>query len=726
MTVAASLRFTAPDDCVEATLSRVGKHVVMGLPVAIGKPNTLVNTFVARAVADPSLKLTIITALSLRVPRGRGDLERRFIEPFTRRVFGDYPELEYLRLIERRQLPSNIEVLEFYLEPGAWLRNEHLQQHYLSSNYTHVARDALRRGLNVIAQLVAAPPPDEAPGLLSLGSNADMTADLLPQIAAMRASGSSKPFTLIGQVHRELPFMYGDALVTADTFDFLVQDPGTPLFSPPNLPIPPTEHAIALNVSTLIRDGGTLQLGIGELGDGICYALQLRHQQPALYREILEANGQLARNRRLIESEGGTAPFERGLYGCTEMLADGFLDLYRSGILKRRVYPSAKLQRLIDDGHIDERVSLHTLEALSESGMSRMSYADFQEFREVGLFRDDVEYDRGVLITPDGKQLRATFSDPEQRAQIAQYCLGDALRNGVLADAGFFFGPKGFYAGLRDLPAAQRKMFAMRGISFINELYGHEWELKCSQRRYARFVNTTMMVTGLGAAVSDALADGRVVSGVGGQYNFVAMAHALPEARSILCVRATRTADGTTSSNIIWNYGHTTVPRHLRDIVVTEYGIADLRGRTDREIVEALVGIMDARFQHVLVSDAQRAGKLPKNWTIPDSARANTPQQLASKFAPWRERGLFTEFPFGTDFTAEELALSKALRSLQAATRTFPGKMRALLDAAINGSPVPAVQPHLARMGLAQAQSLSQVVQRRLLTTALRKILHGD
>ena len=139
-------------------------------------------------------------------------------------------------------------------------------------------------------------------------------------------------------------------------------------------------------------------------------------------------------------------------------------------------------------------------------------------------------------------------------------------------------------------------MFAMRGISFVNELYGHEWELKCAQRRYARFVNTTMMVTGLGAAVSDALEDGRVVSGVGGQYNFVAMAHALPEARSILCLRSTRTANGKTSSNVVWNYGHTTVPRHLRDIVVTEYGIADLRGRTDREIVEALVGIMDARF----------------------------------------------------------------------------------------------------------------------------------
>ncbi|HEY0940677.1 MAG TPA: acetyl-CoA hydrolase/transferase C-terminal domain-containing protein [Steroidobacter sp.] len=725
MSAAASLRFTTPEDCVEATLSRVGKHVVMGLPVAIGKPNTLVNAFVARALADRSLKLTIITALSLRAPKGSSDLQRRFIEPFSRRVFGNYPELDYLRLIERRELPANIEVLEFYLEPGAWLHNEHLQQHYLSSNYTHVARDALRRGLNVIAQQVAAPPPAEAPGLLSLGSNADMTADLLPQIAAMRAGGNGQPFTLIGQVHSDMPFMYGDALVTADTFDFLVKDPGTALFSPPNMPVAITEHAIALNVSTLIRDGGTLQLGIGELGDGICYALQLRQQQPALYREIIESTGLLARHRRLIESEGGTAPFERGLYGCTEMLADGFLDLYRNGILKRRVYPSAKLQRLLDDGHIDERVSLRTLEALVEAGMSRMSYADFQEFREVGLFRDDVEYDRGVLITPDGQQLHATFSDPEQRAQIAQHCLGDTLRNGVLADAGFFFGPKDFYAALRNLPAVQRKMFAMRGISFINELYGHEWELKFAQRRYARFVNTTMMVTGLGAAVSDALTDGRVVSGVGGQYNFVAMAHALPEARSILCLRATRNAGGRTTSNVVWSYGHATVPRHLRDIVVTEYGIADLRGRTDREIVEALIGIMDARFQSTLVADAKRAGKLPKNWHIPEAARANTPEQLAKQLAPWRERGLFDELPFGTDFTAEEVVLAKALRSLQTATATWPGRIRTMLDALLNGTPEPSLQPHLARMGLENATGLSQTMQRRLLTTALRKILHG-
>src|SRR5918994_4852314 len=238
----------------------------------------------------------------------------------------------------------------------------------------------------------------------------------------MRASG--RPFALIGQVHGELPFMYGDALVAADTFDYLLDDPGTRLFCPPNAPIPRAEYAIALNVSTLIRDGGTLQLGIGELGDAIVYALQLRHQQPAIYRDVVESFGLLARHRRLIETEGGTAPFQRGLYGCSEMLADGFLDLYRSGILKRHVYPSARLQRLIDEGHIDATVGLRTLDALSAAGMRRMSFVDFNELRDVGLFRDDVEFERGMLICPDGTQVRASFETAEQRAAISQRCLG--------------------------------------------------------------------------------------------------------------------------------------------------------------------------------------------------------------------------------------------------------------------------------------------------------------
>ena len=715
------VHFIDLEACVEATLSRVGKRIVLGLPVAIGKPNPLVNAFVKRAVSDPSLHLTIMTALSLRKPRWHSDLERRLVQPLTQRIFGDYPELEYVRLIERQLLPDNIEVIEFFLEPGAWLGNEHLQQHYLSANYTHVARDAMHRGLNVIAQIVAPPPPGEAAsGVLSLGSNPDLTADLLPEIAAMRDSG--RPFALIGQMNQELPFMYGDALIAANTFDFLVDTAPFPLFCPPNMPISLTEHAIALNVSALIRDGGTLQVGIGELGDSIVYAMQLRHQRPEVYREVLKSTGVLERHRRLIESEGGTAPFDCGLYGCTEMLVDGFLDLYRRGILKRRVYPNARLQRLLDDGHIDDGVSLRTLEALCAAGMRRMSFTEFNELRDAGVFRDEVQCDGGMLISPDGAHILVDFQDPASRTEIAKTCLGERLRNGVLVDAGFFFGPKGFYAGLRRLDAAERRLFAMRGISFVNELYGPEWELKIAQRRHARFINTTMMVTGLGAAVSDALADGRVVSGVGGQYNFVAMAHALPEARSILCLRATRTAKGVTTSNIVWSYGHTTIPRHLRDIVVTEYGIADLRGKTDGEVAEALVTIMDARFQDRFVADAKHSGKLPAGYRPTATARSNVPHRIVKEFAAWRKQGLFVEFPFGSDLTPHEVVLTKALKRLAAKMESWLGRTRLAIDA-VRRADTSEFEPYLVRMSLQQPKSFNERVQRRLLAVALRDVL---
>src|SRR3546814_3236219 len=84
------------------------------------------------------------------------------------------------------------------------------------------------------------------------------------------------------------------------------------------------------------------------------------------------------------------------------------------------------------------------------------------------------------------------------------------------------------------------RSIGMTRISHINELYGGQETLERLQRREARFFNTCMMTNLLGAATSDALDNGQVVSGVGGQYNFVAMAHALRESRSTLMLRAVR------------------------------------------------------------------------------------------------------------------------------------------------------------------------------------------
>src|SRR5579871_2692593 len=230
--------------------------------------------------------------------------------------------------------------------------------------------------------------------------------------------------------------------------------------------------------------------------------------------------------------------------------------------------------------------------------------------------------------------------------------------------------------------------------------------------------------TALGAAVSDALDSGQVVSGVGGQHDFVTMAHELPEARSILLVRATRTSHGRLTSNIVWNYGHTTIPRHLRDIVVSEYGIADLRGRTDRDCAAAMIAIADARFQPQLIAAAQRAGKLERGFRLPEGAGENTPAALTRRLAPLTGRGLLSEFPFGTDFTGEEIVLSKALRSLEARTASTGGRLVAVL-AALGARPDASLAPYLERMGLAAPSELRERLAARLLARELRGVLAG-
>ena len=705
-------------ECVDAVLRRVGPRIVLALPLGIGKPNPLVNEFYRRALRDPTLDLTIMTALSLLKPVARSPLEARLLGPLVARVFGSYVEPEYARAVRSDRVPANVRVVEFYLAPGAFLDSRHAQRHYLSANYTHVARDVLARGVNVIAHLLARRVVN-GELQLSLGSNPDVTADLLPVIAEARRAG--RDIVMVGETHAQMPFMGGHAQVDPQSFDFLVHDPryDYDLFCPPNPPLGTAELAIGLYASSLVRDGGTLQVGIGELGDSLVYALLLRHQQNAAWRSALAALGTRSA-AALMRVAGGDAPFAAGLFASTEMFSAQLLELYRAGILRRRVYDSLPLERLLRGGEIGERFDAGILTQLAAAGAGpRLDAAQFAELQHYGVFGEDVEFAAGRMRSRGGEWIAADLTDPASRARLAAECLGRELRNGQLLHAGFFLGPRGFYAALRELPESERAQFGMRGVSFVNQLYGADQELRVLQRRAARSVNTTMMVTLLGAAVSDALESGKVVSGVGGQYNFVAMAHALPGARSILCVRATRMHRGRTTSNIIWRYGHETIPRHLRDVVVSEYGVADLRGRTDEEIIAALLNIADSRFQESLLAQARAAGKISADYRIPEEFRNNLPQRLESALRAYRERGLFSEYPFGTDLTEEEIALSHALRFLEARTATALARLRTAAAALLNGGGAGAHAAALRRMGLERPRGVGEWLEQRLVVLAL-------
>jgi acyl-CoA hydrolase len=299
--------------------------------------------------------------------------------------------------------------------------------------------------------------------------------------------------------------------------------------------------------------------------------------------------------------------------------------------------------------------------------------------------------------------------------------LPDTVPGGHYLRGAFFLGSRELYDWLDATEAADPDAIDMGRVSNVNQLYGDHQALAMLQRRGARFFNTCMMATLLGSAVSDGLEDGHVVSGVGGQYNFVAMAHELPDGRSILLLRATRMGRHGVETNIRWNYGTTTIPRHLRDIYITEYGVADLRGKSDSECIEAMLSISDARFLDALCAEAKSHGKLAPDFRIPDGWRRHRPECLREALAPLRQQGLIPAFPFGSDFTEVEQRLLPALAWLKQSSASWRGKWRLLRAALRPGEEVAGEREALARMGLAEASGLADRLQRRLLQAALRR-----
>src|SRR5215813_13938971 len=101
--------------CAGAVISEVGREIVLGLPIALGKPNHFVNALYARAAEDRSIKLKIFTGLTFVKPSPKSELERRFSGPLVQRLLGGFPDLGYARAMMDGTLPPNIEVHEFFL-----------------------------------------------------------------------------------------------------------------------------------------------------------------------------------------------------------------------------------------------------------------------------------------------------------------------------------------------------------------------------------------------------------------------------------------------------------------------------------------------------------------------------------------------------------------------------------------------------------------------------------
>jgi acyl-CoA hydrolase len=122
-------------------------------------------------------------------------------------------------------------------------------------------------------------------------------------------------------------------------------------------------------------------------------------------------------------------------------------------------------------------------------------------------------------------------------------------------------------------------------------------------------INGALAIDIQGQVVADTLA-GDQFSGIGGAEDFVAGAGLELSDRSLICLPSTFEKGGTLQSRIVPWFGPgavITTPRHQVDVIVTEYGTAELEGKTVRERGEALAAIAHPQFRDELLAAAERA-----------------------------------------------------------------------------------------------------------------------
>jgi 4-hydroxybutyrate CoA-transferase len=151
-------------------------------------------------------------------------------------------------------------------------------------------------------------------------------------------------------------------------------------------------------------------------------------------------------------------------------------------------------------------------------------------------------------------------------------------------------------------------------LDFINmnptfELYGSDYILdpqNIAAHNNMVAINSALTVDLTGQIAAESIGP-TMVGGTGGQLAFTIGTRLSKGGRSITVLSATakegkvsRIVPQLDPSTIV------TVPRTLADIVVTEYGIARLRGKTQRQSTEELIAIAHPDFRSQLRREAQR------------------------------------------------------------------------------------------------------------------------
>lgn len=236
-------------------------------------------------------------------------------------------------------------------------------------------------------------------------------------------------------------------------------------------------------------------------------------------------------------------------------------------------------------GDVERRIGEHVAELVPDGATIQMGIGSIPA--AVGLALRD-KRDLGIHTE--------LFTDPVLDLVEAGAVTGAAkeINRGKIVTA-FLMGSRRLYRFVHDNP-----MIEMRPVDYTNDT--------TVIRRFARMVavNSALSIDLTGQVSADSIGT-RFYSGVGGQMDFMRGAALASEGRAIIALPST--AAGGTVSRIspvlALGAGVVTSRAHVRT-VVTEYGVAELFGRSVRERAQSLIAIAHPDFRGELTREAHR------------------------------------------------------------------------------------------------------------------------
>ena len=160
----------------------------------------------------------------------------------------------------------------------------------------------------------------------------------------------------------------------------------------------------------------------------------------------------------------------------------------------------------------------------------------------------------------------------------------------------FMMGTQRVYSFVHDNP-----MVEMRAVDFTNDTS----VIRSFEHMIA--INSAIEVDLSGQVVADSIGY-RMYSGVGGQMDFIRGAALAPGGRAIIAMPSTAGADGSVSrisAHVAEGAGIVTTRAHVQT-VVTEFGVAELWGKSLRERARALIAIAHPDHREALTTEARR------------------------------------------------------------------------------------------------------------------------